>query len=143
MSWSFIDRPDIEQELYFFPHQTMEYLLKLMSERSKESFENLEIEKIDWNILLVFLRFSLSLKRLDINKDKKDKIQNFFERISKYHSKKKTEILIKMNIDKNRVQGFIESFQKMLLDRSYIRKLFKNKKVISKKKVTLFIILMK
>ena len=131
-NWRFLDRPDMEQELYFFPHQTMEYLLKLMSEHSKESFENLEIEKLDWNTLLVFLKFSLILNKLDINKDKKDKIQSFFERISKYHSQEKAEILIKTNIDKNEVQGFIRSFQKMFLDHSYIRKLFKNKKIISK-----------
>ena len=103
------------------------YLLKLMSDIPEWRFNNLVIEKLEENVLSGFSDLFLTLNDLDIDENKKDKIQNFLKHIFEYQSKKKIEILTKVSIDKDKIKDFIQNFQRTFLNHSDTRKIFECK----------------
>ena len=142
-NWDSLYESSLKKIKDFSDYQPINYyLLKLMSDIPEGFFNNSDIEKWDWNILSIFSKFFsslkvFSLKDLNIDEDKGNMIYNFLKQVSEYQSKTKIEKLTKIDIDRDKIQDFIQNFQKTFLDndRSYMRTLFKyNEKIQYKDK---------
>ena len=114
------------------------YFLKLMFDINKTEFDKLNIEQINSQTLayLECLQSTIDqkLQILNTTEENKNKIRSLLKNISDFQQKKRTVYVSKGVMEQNKVIEFINKFEESFKKNSYMRTLFKNKKVIQKMK---------